>query len=225
MKERFDELFGDLYIGSHPTPERNKYLILTMNFAAIHADLDNYKGAMDRYCDINFYYFCRKYAALLSPDIQQRLKEKGGAVDQLECICTECQSLGLKLYLLIDEYDHFTSKILSHPDALERYREETHGEGYIRKFYDVIKKCYGKTTMYNSNMVLYFIDHYRRNLYDIPKNMIDDNIRFDYEKIRMFIRKDKEFAHDASIIQQLVQVEMHTTSSPKTSSEHDRQQR
>ncbi len=27
MKERFDELFGDLYIGSHPTPERNQYLI------------------------------------------------------------------------------------------------------------------------------------------------------------------------------------------------------
>ena len=290
MKERFEELFGDLYIGSHPTPERNKYLILTMNFAAIHADLDNYKEAMDRYCDTNFYYFCRKYAAFLSPDIQQRLKEKGGAVDQLECICTECQSLGLKLYLLIDEYDHFTNKILSHPDALGRYREETHGEGYIRKFYDVIKdctdksierlfitgvspvtmddltsgfnigsnytlepslnemtgfteeevrqmltyyaslepynhtveellatmkpyydnycfaeECYGSTTMYNSNMVLYFIDKYRRSLYQIPKNMIDDNIRFDYEKIRMFIRKDKEFAHDASIIQQLVQ--------------------
>ena len=290
MKERFEELFGDLYIGSHPTPERNKYLILTMNFAAIHADLDNYKEAMDRYCDTNFYYFCRKYAAFLSPDIQQRLKEKGGAVDQLECICTECQSLGLKLYLLIDEYDHFTNKILSHPDALGRYREETHGERYIRKFYDVIKdctdksierlfitgvspvtmddltsgfnigsnytlepslnamtgvteeevrqmltyyaslepynhtveellatmkpyydnycfaeECYGSTTMYNSNMVLYFIDKYRRSLYQIPKNMIDDNIRFDYEKIRMFIRKDKEFAHDASIIQQLVQ--------------------
>lgn len=30
--------------------------------------------------------------------------------------------------------------------------------------------------------------------------MVEDNIRIDYEKLRMLIRKDKEFAHDASII-------------------------
>ena len=35
--------------------------------------------------------------------------------------------------------------------------------------------------------------------------MIEENIRLDYNKLRMLIRKDKEFAHDASIIQQLVQ--------------------
>ena len=34
--------------------------------------------------------------------------------------------------------------------------------------------------------------------------MIESNIRVDYEKLRMLIRKDKEFAHDASIIQTLV---------------------
>ena len=145
MKERFDELFGDLYIGSHPTPERNQYLILNFNFAAIHADLDNYKEAMDSYCDTNLYYFCRNYATLLSPDIQERLQRKSGAVEQLDCICAECQSLGLKIYLMIDEYDHFTNKILSHPDTFSKYREETHGEGYIRKFYDVIKDCTNKS--------------------------------------------------------------------------------
>ena len=36
------------------------------------------------------------------------------------------------------------------------------------------------------------------------ENMIESNIRIDYEKLRMLIRKDKEFAHDASIIQTLV---------------------
>ena len=37
-----------------------------------------------------------------------------------------------------------------------------------------------------------------------PREMIEDNIRIDYEKLRMLIRKDKEFAHDASVIQTLV---------------------
>ena len=63
---------------------------------------------------------------------------------------------------------------------------------------------YGKTTMYNSVMVLYFVDNYIRNDYDIPKKLVETNIRIDYDKIRMLIRHDKEFAHDASIIQDIV---------------------
>ena len=290
MKDRFEELFGDLYIGSHPTPERNQYLILPLNFAAIHADLDHYKEEMDRYCSRVFDLFCYQYRHLLPADTPKKMEATQDAIGMLDLACNECQKVGLKLYLFIDEYDHFTNKILSHPDAFSKYREETHGEGYIRKFYDVIKdgtnksierlfitgvspvtmddltsgfnigsnyslqpqfnemtgfteeevrqmltyyasvepynhtveellatmkpyydnycfaeECYGQTTMYNSNMVLYFIDQYRNSLYQLPKDMLDANIRFDYEKIRMFIRKDKEFAHDASIIQRLVQ--------------------
>ena len=34
--------------------------------------------------------------------------------------------------------------------------------------------------------------------------MLDDNIRVHYNKLRMLIRKDKEFSHDASTIQSLV---------------------
>ena len=32
-KDEFESLFGKLYIGEHPTPERNSYLILHFNFA------------------------------------------------------------------------------------------------------------------------------------------------------------------------------------------------
>ena len=139
MKDRFEELFGDLYIGSHPTPERNQYLILNLNFAAIHADLDNYKEEMDKYSYRVFRAFCDRYQAILPANFAERVLREQTAVDLLDCVCTECQTAGLKLYLFIDEYDHFTNKILAHPDAFNKYREETHGEGYIRKFYDVLK--------------------------------------------------------------------------------------
>ena len=64
-------------------------------------------------------------------------------------------------------------------------------------------ECYGETTLYNSNMVLYFVKNYILRG-KAPQKMIESNIRIDYEKLRMLIRKDKEFAHDASIIQTLV---------------------
>ena len=59
--------------------------------------------------------------------------------------------------------------------------------------------------MYNSNMVLYFVDNYVRTGGKPPKNMVEENIRVDYNKLRMLIRKDKEFAHDASVIQKPVE--------------------
>ena len=43
-----------------------------------------------------------------------------------------------RIYLLIDEYDNFTNTILS-SYGQERYREKTHGEGFIRGFFNNIK--------------------------------------------------------------------------------------
>ena len=291
MADRFEELFGGLYIGENPTPEHNTYLIISLNFAVVDANLENYKKGLDAHCNTEFNYFCDVYAHYLPVDIKEEMNRKDGAVEQLDYLCKECKKTGQKVYLFIDEYDHFTNTILAEPDCLNNYQAETHGMGYLRKFFDTIKSAtdstlervfvtgvspvtmddltsgfnigtnyslsyefnemtgfteeevremltyytetlhlhnytvdelielmkpwydnycfakdsYGETTMYNSNMVLYFIDNYIRNRGRLPKNMIEENIRLDYNKLRMLIRKDKEFAHDASIIQQLVE--------------------
>ncbi len=288
--DKFDMLYKGLYIGDHPTPEHNKYLVIYLNFAVVNAELDNYRKALDAHCNIQFDYFCDVYSQYLPNGMKEGLNKKNGAVDQLDYICTECKKSGQKIYLFIDEYDHFTNKILAEPGCLDDYRSETHGTGYLRNFFDTIKAgtyssiervfvtgvspvtmddltsgfnigtnytlnyefnemvgftedevramlayytdfcnlhkytvdelieimkpwydnycfakaAYGETTMYNSNMVLYFIDNYVNGRGRIPDNMVEENIRVDYNKLRMLIRRDKEFAHDASVIQTLV---------------------
>lgn len=287
-RDKFDALFGDLYIGQHPTPERNSYLVLYLNFSGIVGELNDYRKGLDAHCGITFENFCKIYADLLPEGIVEGLKAVNGAVDQLEYLYQACERAGQQIYLFIDEYDHFTNAILSSPESLHRYTNETHGEGYLRSFFNKVKagtfssikrcfitgvspvtmddltsgfnigtnyslssefnemmgfteeevremltyysttspfqhtvdelieimkpwydnycfaqKSYGKTTMYNSNMVLYFVKNYILHG-EAPMNMIEGNIRTDYEKLRMLIRKDKEFAHDASIIQTLV---------------------
>ena len=288
-KDKFEELYGELYIGQHPTEERNSYLILQLNFAVVNAGLNNYQQSLDAHCDTAFQNFCRRYASFLPDYLLENLKQKKGAVDQLDYLYKEVADCGQQIYLFIDEYDHFTNKILAEPNCLEEYQSETHGTGYLRTFFDTVKagtyssikrcfvtgvspvtmddltsgfnigtnystspefnelvgfteqdvremldyyrttadfhhttdelieimkpwydnycfalKSYGRTTMYNSCMVLYFVDNYIRSGCDIPDRMIEDNIRVDYNKLRMLIRKDKEFAHDASVIQTLV---------------------
>ena len=288
--DMFDMLFKGLYIGEHPTPERNSYLVIKLNFAVVNAELNNYRKALDAHCNTAFNYFCDVYARYLPSGMKEELNKKDGAVDQLDYICTECRKASQKIYLFIDEYDHFTNKILSEPNCLDEYRSETHGTGYLRNFFDTIKSgtyssiervfvtgvspvtmddltsgfnigtnyslsyefnemtgfteqevrdmltyytdfygyhnysidelieimkpwydnycfaedAYGEVTMYNSNMVLYFIDNYIRSRGRLPRNMVEDNIRVDYNKLRMLIRRDKEFDHDASVIQSLV---------------------
>ena len=287
-KDKFEALFGDLYIGKHPTRDRNSYLVLYLNFSGIVGELHNYRKGLDAHCQTMFDYFCDIYADYLPKGIKEELDKKEGAVEQFEYLFTECNKTNQRIYLFIDEYDHFTNAILSDIESLHRYTDETHGEGYLRAFFNKIKagtyssiercfitgvspvtmddltsgfnigtnysltpefnemigfteeevrqmltyysttspfnhsvdelieimkpwydnycfaeECYGEITMYNSNMVLYFVKNYIQRG-KAPREMVEDNIRIDYEKLRMLIRKDKEFAHDASIIQTLV---------------------
>ena len=58
--------------------------------------------------------------------------------------------------------------------------------------------------MYNSDMVLYFMNHYMLNE-DIPDNMLDANIRTDYNKLRHLIHVDKTFGENASVVQEIVE--------------------
>ena len=288
--DKFEKWYGDLYIGKHPTPERNSYLIIYLNFAVVNAELNSYRQSLDAHCNTEFNFFCDVYAQYLPEGIKEEMNKKKGAVEQLNYLYKECIKTNQQIYLFIDEYDHFTNKILSEPSCLEDYKSETYGTGYLRSFFDTVKagtystikrcfvtgvspvtmddltsgfnigtnyslspefnemtgfneeevramldyyattcqfhhstdelieamkpwydnycfseKSYGGTTMYNSNMVLYFVDNYIRNGGYMPRNMVEENIRVDYNKLRMLIRKDKEFAHDASTIQTLVQ--------------------
>ena len=67
--------------------------------------------------------------------------------------------------------------------------------------YCFAKDCYGEESMYNSNMVLYFVSSYISRKGKLPEDMLDVNIKTDYDKLRMLIHKDKEFNPDASTIQ------------------------
>ena len=288
-RDKFDALFGDLYIGKHPTRDRNSYLVLYLKFSGISGELHNYRQGLDAHCNTSFDYFCDIYAEYLPKGIKEVLNEKAGAVEQLDYLYHQCELAGQQIYLFIDEYDHFTNAILSDAESIHRYTEETHKEGYLRAFFNRVKagtyssikrcfitgvspvtmddltsgfnigtnysltpkfnammgftedevremltyystkapfhhtvdklielmkpwydnycfaqECYDQPTLYNSNMVLYFVKNYIDNNGKAPRNMIESNIRIDYEKLRMLIRKDKEFAHDASIIQTLV---------------------
>lgn len=138
-RDKFEALFGDLYIGQHPTPSRNSYLVLYLNFSGISGELNDYRKGLDAHCGITFENFCKIYADLLPQDTLEGLRAVSGAVEQLDYLYQACARAGQDMYLFIDEYDHFTNAILSSPESLHRYTDETHGEGYLRSFFNKVK--------------------------------------------------------------------------------------
>ena len=138
-KDKFESLFGKLYIGENPTPERNSYLILHLNFAIKIGELDDYKKEFNNYCNTQFNIFANNYSHLLPQETKLGLKELEGADNQLNYLCNQCSRTGLKIYLLIDEYDHLTNQILAHKEHEGQHQEQTLGEEHLRHFFNNIK--------------------------------------------------------------------------------------
>ena len=137
--DNFEKLYGGLYIGKHPTPERNSYLIIDLNFAVVNAEINNYRSSLDAHCNTEFNIFCDRYSMYIPKEVKTEMNKQDGAVKQLDFLYKRCAELGLNMYIFIDEYDHFTNKILSERVCLEEYKSETHGTGYLRNFFDTIK--------------------------------------------------------------------------------------
>ena len=288
-KDKFKSLFGKLYIGENPTPERNSYLILHLNFAIEIEKPNDYKKEFDNYCNTQFIYFAEKYSHLLPSDTKQGLNEQKDAINQLNYLCTQCSITGQKIYLLIDEYDYLTNQILAHKEYEKQHQEQTFGEEHLRYFFNNIKEaaassiarvfitgvtpvtmcdlasgfnigtnyslspefnemvgftedevremlayyanvlpfrhsvdelievmkpwydnyCFDnsesrKATIYNPAMVLYFVDNYIQNNYEIPKKPCEVIPSIDHEIVRQLIRYGKEFSHDSSIIEDMM---------------------
>ena len=287
-KEQFEDIFGELYIGKHPTPNRNKYLILTLNFSSVAADMEKLEETFNTYCQIVMKGFAERNTHLLGKEVVENIRGLNTGAAILGSLCQSAQSKGQKIYLILDEYDNFANNILVDYGG-KRYRSITHGNGFFRGFLKVVKDysssvierifltgvspvtmddltsgfniadnysnnsafnnmigfneqevrtlinyyksqvelphttdelieimkpwydnyCFSteslhEPSMYNSDMVLFLMNRYLLNK-RIPDNMLDANIRTDYNKLRHLIHIDKTFGENASVVQEIIE--------------------
>jgi len=139
-QEEFDDFFSGTYIHDNPTEERNSYFILKFNFSGVRADIDKVEGSFNFTIKMAAMEFVKKYNSYLednTEDLYETVKTLSEASEILKYIINLTKGKG-KIYLLIDEYDNFTNTIIS-SEGEERYTAITHGEGFFRHFFNVIK--------------------------------------------------------------------------------------
>ena len=143
LAHRFEDLFGGTYIGSHPTPEHNRYMIIRYDFSAM-VMADNMEGLEQNFNILNRgpVEIMVTHNRDLFGDFQFSTREN--AAQMLEEVLAYARAHDLPpVYILIDEYDNFTNQLLtSYNDPL--YEKVTTADSFLRTFFKVIKKGIGE---------------------------------------------------------------------------------
>ena len=139
QKSIFNTLFGNLWIGSHPTPLQGKYQVLFLDFSQITGKIDVLEERFNAYLSIKLDGFAQQYAEYYGKEKVDEIKSKTEYADKLQIIFDAAKASNFKLYLIIDEYDNFTNVVLNeHGERV--YHAITHADGFYR---DVFKKFKG----------------------------------------------------------------------------------
>ncbi len=281
-KDEFEFLFSGTYINDHPTPEKNSHMVLKFNFSQVSPDPAKVEASFHGHARNCFFFFGKKYRQFLDDDYFDMMEAHQEAHQKLEFLLSYAGSKGLSVYVMVDEYDNFTNTILT-TAGHKKYHELTHGAGFFRfffnvlkgggdmvdsgisrmfiagvspvtmddvtsgfnigqnislypefnellgfteqdvaelleyygigpdKFMNLIKDWYGsylfsdraENTLFNTDMVLYFVKHFLR-LSMPPDNMIDQNVRIDYGKLRHLIVLDKNLNGNFSYLADII---------------------
>lgn len=271
-KDSFKMLFGDTYVGKHPTKEVNSYLVMRFNFSGI--DVNDVENDFRYYLQLTLKSFIEKYNLPLKI-------ENDNPISLFKTIFEYLTKNSLELIILIDEYDNFANKLLLRekeeylglvsektasfkqfftvlktatdmensplkrmfitgvtpmtmydvtsgfnigsnislrPDFNDMVGFTQNEVDKLLEYYDVdvdkkmLKEWYNNyifsqkipSPIYNTDMVLYFINQYLANDNMPPNEMIDINVRSDYSKLRNIIYTNKKLNGNFNTLRTLI---------------------
>ena len=294
-KDQFETIFKDTWICGRPTRERNSYLILSFNFAAVNPDVRYVEDSFEQYGKTIIHDFFERYRSFFTDEERRHTQSFSRTEHQLKNLFLQVARKKLKLYLFIDEYDNFANSILT-ASGKRAYETLTRGEGFFRFFFNnlktatsnkgsgldrmfvtgvspitmddvtsgmnigdavslnplfsealgfseqevyemlayylpdmfasqdsdmetktrfllsIMEKWYGQyrfsieneIRVFNPDMVLYFIKE-MRVVKKLPADMIDQNIKIDYNKLRYLMRVDRKLNGNFSRLKQILE--------------------
>ena len=133
--DQFEKLYGNTYIGKNPTKLKNSYCILRFNFSGINTE--NEETTMKSFKNKTM-SFIKLFAERYGIDFY--INEEREAEDILNDLFKAfyIQKPDDKIYVIVDEYDHFANELLGfYP---EHFRSLVSKNGRVRKWYEVLKE-------------------------------------------------------------------------------------
>lgn len=112
-KDKFEDLFSDLYIGKHPTEERNKFLVWKISFASI--DAGHGEEELRKSFNTKVLLAARKFISRYSNFLGNisMPNEIDSAELVVQYISLLASQIDKEIFLLIDEYDNFANELIT----------------------------------------------------------------------------------------------------------------
>ena len=134
-KDKFEELYKDTYIGKYPTNLKNSYHILRFNFSGIDTStVETTINGFKREVASSIKLFVERYGLDFYVNTED---EAENILDNL-IKAFLVQRANDKIYVIIDEYDHFANELLGFYPA--QFKDLVSKNGKVRKWYEILKK-------------------------------------------------------------------------------------
>ena len=133
-KDNFDLIFKNTYIHEHPTNNRNAYYVLNFNFSELPGiQSESFENIFTSIVIQSLNIFLDRYK------IRINLVKSDSAASILSNFFVDVKPLlnNKKIYVIIDEYDHFANELLSF--NFQEFASVTNSDGFVRAFYEEIK--------------------------------------------------------------------------------------
>ena len=145
QKDNFEKYFGDLWIGSHPTDQRNRFQVLYFDFskAGCSQPGTDMMTSFNDYCSLIINQFAHEYASYYDADYKATIENIASAKAKLSYIEIKAKEKGYPLYLIVDEYDNFTNVILSE-HGQKMFHDLTHASGFYREYFKQFKVMFDR---------------------------------------------------------------------------------
>ncbi|MCK4260296.1 MAG: AAA family ATPase [Halanaerobiales bacterium] len=141
----FTDLFSNLYIGKNPTELKNNYFILKLNFSGLNTSTESdlrtsfTKIIYRRICDfIEYYQSFFPNSEKILEELKESSRDFANQRDLMDILFNAVRKTGRKIYLIIDEYDHFANDIIAMGDG-QYYKNIIQASGFVRDFYETVK--------------------------------------------------------------------------------------
>ncbi len=144
-RERFDDLFGGLWIHANPTPERNSYLVLTLDFSGVATDRGS-EALLRTFTEavrggVEALVMAHRARVPELARLDERLHSLVDPEALLTALIGVVRGAGQRLYVLVDEYDHFANRLLA--GGAEGEYEALVRTGFVRTFFATLKSGTG----------------------------------------------------------------------------------
>jgi Predicted AAA-ATPase/PD-(D/E)XK nuclease superfamily len=140
FKSEFDTLFGKTYIGQNPTSKAHQYMVLKFDFSGINTD--TFENAFDGFLNSvigTVSFFLSQHNDFFTKEQTKEILNQKQPSEVVKTLFKHCadNNIPYKVYVLIDEYDHFTNELLSF--NFSYFKSIVGEDGFVRKFYEVLK--------------------------------------------------------------------------------------